>query len=119
VLIKEHVWEVCAGRVTTPLRGFVFEHPTWEESRTHEVWSTDKHKLAEFIAELRMWYLRHPHRKAVNHHMGVEWFQNISRKQAVVDGRVLVLFELWQLILPYVNHGCRSLAGASQQFLVL
>jgi hypothetical protein len=31
----------------------------------------------------------------------------------MIDGRVLVFIQLWQLVLSYVNHGCRGLAGAS------
>ena len=39
--------------------------------------------------------------------MCIEWFEHILRQQAVVDTRVLVLFELGQFILPDVNHDCR------------
>jgi hypothetical protein len=48
--------------------------------------------------------LRHPHRKAVDHHVGVERFENILREQAMVDARVFVFLELRQLVLSYVNH---------------
>jgi hypothetical protein len=62
-------------------------------------------------------HLRHPHWKAVNHHMGVEWLQNISREQAMIDGRVFVFLELGQLILSYVHHSCSGLAGAKFGFV--
>jgi hypothetical protein len=48
--------------------------------------------------------LRHPHRKAVDHHVGVERFEDILREQAMVDARVFVFLELRQLVLSYVNH---------------
>jgi hypothetical protein len=48
--------------------------------------------------------LRHPHRKAVDHHVGVERFEDILREQAMVDARIFVFLELRQLVLSYVNH---------------
>jgi hypothetical protein len=49
-------------------------------------------------------HLRHPHRKAVNHKVVVEWLHDISRDETVVNARVLVLVQLRELVLPYVHH---------------
>jgi hypothetical protein len=38
--------------------------------------------------------------------MCIEWLEDILREQAVIDTRVFVLFELGQLVLTDVNHGC-------------
>lgn len=39
--------------------------------------------------------------------MCVKWLEDILREQAVINTRIFVLFELGQLILTDVNHGCR------------
>jgi hypothetical protein len=48
--------------------------------------------------------IRHRHGKTFDNDMSVERLENISRHQTVVDGRILVLLELGQVILPYVHH---------------
>jgi hypothetical protein len=40
----------------------------------------------------------------VDHHIVVEGLENISREQAMVDARVLVLLELGELILSDIHH---------------
>ena len=40
----------------------------------------------------------------MNHHMGIERFENIARKQAMVDARVFVLVEFGEFVLTYVDH---------------
>jgi hypothetical protein len=49
-------------------------------------------------------YSRHPHGKAFDDDMRIERLQDILRNQTVVDALVLVLFELRELVLPYVHH---------------
>lgn len=48
--------------------------------------------------------LRHPHGKALDGEIGIEWLQHVFGNIAVVDGGVLVLLELWQLLLADVDH---------------
>jgi hypothetical protein len=48
--------------------------------------------------------LRHPHWKTVYHHMGVEGFEDIAGKQAMINARVFVLLEFRQLVLANVDH---------------
>lgn len=48
--------------------------------------------------------LRHPHGKALDGEIGIEWFQHVFGNIAVVDGGVFVLLELWQLFLANVDH---------------
>ena len=62
---------------------------------------------AESTVEPSRWNLRHPHWKAVNHYVGVEWFQDISREQAMIDAGIFVFLKLRQLILPNVYHRWR------------
>ena len=52
----------------------------------------------------------HPHGKTSYNNVGVEWFENISRKERVVDAGILVLFQTGKLVLSQVNHccGCRG-----------
>jgi hypothetical protein len=52
--------------------------------------------------------LRHPHRKALDHHMRVERLEDILREQTVVYTRILVLFEFGELVLADVHHVCRA-----------
>jgi hypothetical protein len=56
------------------------------------------------FSQFRTVYLRHPHRKAFNDDMGIEGLEDILRDQTVVDALVLVLFELRELVLPYIYH---------------
>jgi hypothetical protein len=50
-------------------------------------------------------YSRHRHWETIDDDVGVEWLQDIARQQAVVDARVLVLFELGKPVLTNVHHG--------------
>lgn len=52
----------------------------------------------------RIRYLRHPHRKAFDHYIVVEGFENILREQTVVNARVLVLLQPWKFVLSNVHH---------------
>jgi hypothetical protein len=51
-------------------------------------------------------YSRHPHGEAFDDDMRVEGLEDILRDQTVVNALVLVLFELRELVLPYVHHFC-------------
>ena len=53
--------------------------------------------------------LRHPHGEALDHHMGVEGLQHISRHQTVVYALIFVLLQLRELVLSYIHH----VSGAS------
>jgi len=52
--------------------------------------------------------LRHAHREHVNNYVCVEWLHYVPRDQTMIHARVLVLLELWQSSLPYVDHDCGS-----------
>ena len=49
-------------------------------------------------------YLRHPHRKTFNDHIRVEGLKDISRDQGVVHAGIFVVVQLWQVLLPNVDH---------------
>lgn len=40
----------------------------------------------------------------MNDKVCIEWLQYISRDKTVVYARVLVLLQLWELLLSYVDH---------------
>jgi hypothetical protein len=66
---------------------------------TYQIHSSFKFRLyASF-------YSRHRHWETIDDEVGVEWLQDITRQQAVVDARVLVLLELGKPVLTNVHHG--------------
>lgn len=50
-------------------------------------------------------HLRHPHGKALDDHILIERFKDISRDQGVVNARVLVLLQFMNILLADVAHG--------------
>ena len=47
---------------------------------------------------------RHPHGKEVDHSAPPVWLEDIPREQTVVNARVLIFFQLWQALLPDIDH---------------
>lgn len=53
---------------------------------------------------------RHPHGKALDHHVGIERFENIATEQRMVDAAVFVFLEAWEFVLAHVDHDCDSVS---------
>lgn len=50
----------------------------------------------------------HGHGEALDDHIGVEGLQDVLGRERVIDARVLVLFEVGQILFPHVNHDGRG-----------
>lgn len=62
---------------------------------------------------------RHVHREAVDDKVGVEGLENVFRHQGPVHGRVLVLLQGREVVLPHVHHLDRMFPVAVLLFLLL
>ena len=69
---------------------------------TYGIGSVER-KLAH-VTNIEPLNLRHRHGKAFNDHVGIEWLENVSRDQGVVDTGVLVLAEARKVFLPDIYH---------------